>query len=951
MPASLRRTIFFPLLASSLVLGASPALATLPPMHGSAPSELVQARNAGLFSVPPVATARGGGGRSRLRPDSQTLTPTGTWHIPVILVCFSDQLPRFQAARYRTLLFDTTGVNPNGSMAEYFKSVSRGALRITGDVIGWFALPQTGSYYADNGYGLNRTSYPQNIPGLVTQAIQLADPSVNFAQYDRDGDGEVDYLLVVHVGVGAEAASGDRNNLWSINTAFTGPWDRVTPYITNDFIPGSSTQHIRVNHFSILPERSWIDPDSLAEIGPYCHEFGHGLGWPDLYDTSVLGGGANLGPGDWCLMSSGAYGGDDRSPWLPTRPCAWALYDAGWLPATNLTQTRNERFTPVGGTDGHIYRLWWQGEPSTEYFLMENRQHTGYDANLPNGGLLVYHVVDDVIASRRGANLINAGPVPGIRLEEADGRYDLTVRANRADATDPFPDSLREPRFGDDTVPSTRTYEGRHTDVELSQIVRDGDDIRAWVQLSPFGWSTPVSTSIPARLRTSGDRPLSRNGSNVDLLLLNDTDSSRVCVLERQFGVAWGAPSRVSTVSGASDPSWSDPVAGPRFALWADRRDGNAEIYERDWDGGGPEIRLTFSPAFAFRPSGTWLPGGKFCLLWLDTRKGKTQLFEKIFTPGQQAASLETQVSNDSLTPEVIEYAMAGTPDGHIVVAYTVRGAGADEVYWQRFSPLSYSWSNPFHLSDLDGYPSNSPDVLRLSGGLVRLAWRDNTPTRTNFVSLVYDPASDQITASSPATFGTPLPVATMRLATGPHTNRSILVMRASEPPNDRVMFASEHDDNAWDVGLGTIANGTPAAGSDPMAEVTDDGAVTLYWIDPAATTSTAWITRREGGLAEPVDVPPLPAPRTLAVLAAPNPAVSRVRFTWGTGAAPAGSTLALYSPAGRVVARFPGEAGTVEWSGKDAFGGALAPGIYFYRLEDARGRGLAPAGKLVWLR
>jgi hypothetical protein len=97
------------------------------------------------------------------------------------------------------------------------------------------------------------------------------------------------------------------------------------------------------------------------------------------------------------------------------------------------------------------------------------------------------------------------------------------------------------------------------------------------------------------------------------------------------------------------------------------------------------------------------------------------------------------------------------------------------------------------------------------------------------------------------------------------------------------------------------------------------------------------------------VDVPRLPRPRALTVFAAPNPAVSRVRFTWGAG--PARSTLALYSPAGRVVARFPGEPGVVEWSGQDARGAGLAPGIYFYRLEDEHGRSLAPAGKLVWLR
>jgi M6 family metalloprotease-like protein len=817
-------------------------------------------------------------------------------------------------------------------------------------VIGWLPLPQTGSYYADSGYGLSRGSYPQNIAGIAMQAVQLADPSVDFSKYDRDGDGEVDYVLIVHTGVGAEANAGNRNTIWSVNTSFSGPWDRVTAYVTNDLVPGSATQHVRINHFSILPERSWVNTDSLAEIGPYCHEFGHGLGWPDLYDASVVGGGVNLGPGDWCLMSSGAYGGDDRTPARPTRPCAWALMDAGWMPATNLTQSRSERFPPVAGPDGHIYRLWWQGEPSTEYFLLENRQRAGYDADLPNRGLLVYHVVDDVIASRRSSNLVNAGPVPGIRVEEADGQYDLTVRANRADWSDPFPDSLRAPRFGDDTVPSTHTYEGRHTDVELSQIQRDGEDVRAWVQVTPAGWSAPAAASLPGRLHSDGDRPLSRSGSNVDFLLLNDADSSKVCVLRRQFDVAWSAPQRLSTVGGASDPTWTDPVLGPRLALWADRRDGNLEIYSRDFDGGGPEKRLTFSSGFAFRPSAAWLPNGKLTLLWLDTRKGKAQLFQKTFIPGQEGSALETQVSNDSLTPEIVEYAMAATPQGGLVVAYTGRGSSVDEVYWQRFSPPSQSWSTPFRLSDIDGYPSNLPEVLRLSGGLVRLEWRDNTPTRTNLISEVFDPAADGFVASPPSLFSTPLSVVAMRMATGIATDRAVLVMRASEPPNDRLLFASEHDDRAWDVGLGTLAGGTPAPGADPLADVDENGNVTVYWIVPGASTSTVWMTRRQVGLAEPVDVPRAPDPRARSIVsAAPNPAMHWVRFTWG--ATEPGSSLALYSPTGRVVARFPGEMGAVDWTGQDALGSTLAPGIYFYRLEDVRGRGLAPAGKLVWLR
>jgi len=151
-------------------------------------------------------------------------------------------------------------------------------------------------------------------------------------------------------------------------------------------------------------------------------------------------------------------------------------------------------------------------------------------------------------------------------------------------------------------------------------------------------------------------------------------------------------------------------------------------------------------------------------------------------------------------------------------------------------------------------------------------------------------------------------------------------------------------------VGLGTIAGGTPAPGADPLADVDENGNVTVYWILPGASTSTVWMTRRQVGLAEPVAVPRMPAPRGASVVsAAPNPATHWVRFTWN--ATDPGSSLALYSPTGRVVARFPGELGAVDWSGQDALGSTLAPGIYFYRLEDVRGHGLAPAGKLVWLR
>src|SRR5262249_45251230 len=216
-------------------------------------------------------------------------------------------------------------------------------------------------YYANDGYGLSRNGAPHNDAGLVQDAVAAADGDVDFSKYDRDGDGYVDYVMVAHVGSGAEARSGDRTQLWSINSSLNAGWNHVIPYETADFRPGSLAQHMKVDRFSIVPERSPIDPDSLTEIGVYCHEFGHGLGWPDLYDVSYLGGQSRFGPGDWCLMSTGEFGGDSRSPELPSRPCAWALMDAGWIDVENLSSSGSRRFSPVAEPGGHAYRLWWQG--------------------------------------------------------------------------------------------------------------------------------------------------------------------------------------------------------------------------------------------------------------------------------------------------------------------------------------------------------------------------------------------------------------------------------------------------------------------------------------------------------------------------------------------------------------------------------------------------------------
>src|SRR2546426_2453422 len=49
---------------------------------------------------------------------------------------------------------------------------------------------------------------------LVTETVRLADPSVDFSQFDANGDGIVDHLTVVHAGAGQESG-GSSDLIWS----------------------------------------------------------------------------------------------------------------------------------------------------------------------------------------------------------------------------------------------------------------------------------------------------------------------------------------------------------------------------------------------------------------------------------------------------------------------------------------------------------------------------------------------------------------------------------------------------------------------------------------------------------------------------------------------------------------------------------------------------------------
>jgi hypothetical protein len=87
-------------------------------------------------------------------------------------------------------------------------------------------------------------------------------------------------------------------------------------------------------------------------------------------------------------------------------------------------------------------------------------------------GLLLWFIDEGRIASGRGSNRVNTGPVQGVSLMQADGLNQLrtTGSKNRGDPGDAFPGSTLNTRFGYSTNPASRNNFGEFAGFMIDQI-------------------------------------------------------------------------------------------------------------------------------------------------------------------------------------------------------------------------------------------------------------------------------------------------------------------------------------------------------------------------------------------------------------------------------------------------------------------------------------------------
>jgi immune inhibitor A len=642
---------------------ATPCGATMPPMHGGIPPEVAAASRAGLFRVP-----------ERPSPLGVSAATLPVWRIPVILVSYSDAPLTHLGADFDVALFDTSHSTATGSVYDYYRWASGNRLTVAGRVVATVQLPNDKLYYGYNSYGLSRTATPHNSAGLLIDALVACSSQVNWAEFDQDRDGFVDMIWVVHQGIPGEV-NPDRfkNDLWSMTSRLNGYWSNATAFETNQLVPGSTTQHYRIDRFTVLPELSYIHQTQtqISEIGVYCHEFGHALGLPDLYNVND-GGAYDAGPANWSLMATGAYGGDGISPEYPTHLGAWPSLFLGWTQAIRPSGDTPVVLPPIASTSSQVLELSFQGEDMPEHFLVETRRREGFDRNLPVDGLVVYHLDESIIGQGLQSNTVNSGPIPGLNVLEADGHQDLTHGINRGDTGDVFPGSTERTALFDFTArPNTCTFAGAPTNLALFDIAPVTEGMSFFAQVRAPGWE-------PAADRTAG------------VYAPADAHTpANTCALAPD-GTAYSVA--------------SETRAGHLQVVLRTRRDGA-------WDAGA---EVSQSQGDAFEPALTLLGSHDLAVAWSDTRQGTARLYYRARVGGAWTAErLLSVVPGEYRAPSI-----AADAKGEVHVAWVFVGQDLPVVQYMRFPYLS-PVAQPYVLSGSGASPATPFVVAQPRGGAV----------------------------------------------------------------------------------------------------------------------------------------------------------------------------------------------------------------------------------------
>lgn len=364
--------------------------------------EFVPKRSAGLSSELSMAKYMQALDGCCFSREQGVLQPDGIEYVLALKIDFSDQPGVRSSAEFNEYLFAESGV----SLKTYFRENSyqqmdvqpgpAGGVLPAGDE--WIRAKKPMVYYGEGQRSVKR--YQE----LIAEACRAVDEYVDYSQYDRDKDGIVDHVFVIHAG-NDEATTSVSNDIWSI----------LTPNI-NIVLDG-----VRVDTAVIVAEEPDFDKPHL---GIYFHEFFHDFGAPDVYGLNLT----DARDHKWGLMGQfGPFQGPEVSGvgngLAPSHIMGYLKWDfdarpengrLGWIEPVNITGG-GEYSIPAFELPSKTDKLFKIDIPKSrnlsaqantnsalpdtsrnrEFFLIENRyKNSGatFDTYLPESGILIWHI-------------------------------------------------------------------------------------------------------------------------------------------------------------------------------------------------------------------------------------------------------------------------------------------------------------------------------------------------------------------------------------------------------------------------------------------------------------------------------------------------------------------------------------------------------------------------------
>lgn len=328
-----------------------------------------------------------------------------------------------------------------GSVRDYFLAQSNGQFELDFDVVGPVTMSKNYGYYGNDGaYQKDEKVYE-----MIKEACDGIQDKVNLKDYDWDGDGEADQVFFLYAGLG-QASGGSPGTIWPHESEL-----RYWPCGVLSYPTGKINTYACANE--LQPETQGSSRYISAGIGTICHEFSHCLGFADMYDTT---GGGGYGMSVFDVMDQGSYNGNG---FVPCNYTAFERIYAGWVEAIELESPATVKDMKSVSDYGRPF-IMYNYKNTNEYFLLENRQNTGWDKGLyGSNGLLIVHV--NYVPSRWANNSVNssAEKIQCCTVVNADGSRENTQYSLQGDL---YPYEVKgvtmNDEFTDESEPAAKLY-------------------------------------------------------------------------------------------------------------------------------------------------------------------------------------------------------------------------------------------------------------------------------------------------------------------------------------------------------------------------------------------------------------------------------------------------------------------------------------------------------------